>query len=120
MAQHLESAVEARFRRAVQRLGGYTMKLVPADKGAPDRLVILPGGVIRLVELKTDRGRRSPAQDYWHDRVADRGVDVDTVYGVAGVDEWAATAAQILAQLPEHLFERAKNVARGPWNEFRG
>ena len=88
MARENEAAVEAHLRRVVKRLGGYTMKLVPSDKGAPDRLVLLPGGIIRFVELKRVGGQVSPAQLYWADRAEGLGTAVDVVIGKGGVDRW--------------------------------
>lgn len=88
-AHETEAAVEAHLRRAVKELGGYTMKLLPADKGAPDRLVLLPGGVIRFVEVKRVGGRLSRAQLYWINRAGGLGTPVDTVFGKSGVDGWA-------------------------------
>lgn len=85
----LEASLEAYFRKAVrERLAGYTMKMIPVDKGAPDRIVMLPGGRIRLVELKVSGGRVSPAQRYWHERVGELGVTVATLTDRAGVDQW--------------------------------
>lgn len=83
-----ESAVEAKFRLAVKRLGGRSYKIPPAVKGIPDRLVLLPGGIIQLVELKADGGRLSPAQTYWHAQAAALGVIVQVVTGPAGVVAW--------------------------------
>ena len=83
-----ESHVEAKFREAVRRLGGITSKIVPVEKGIPDRLVLLPGGRIQLVELKADDGRLSPAQKLWHRRASERGTDVEVVIGSTGVDRW--------------------------------
>lgn len=92
-----ESVVEAYFRRVVQRrLHGYTMKLVPSDKGAPDRLALLPCGVVRLVEIKREGGKLSPAQEFWHRRAEGLQVPVDVAVGRAGVDRWAE---QMLALL---------------------
>lgn len=91
----LEASVEAYFRRVVRdRLGGYTMKMIPAEKGAPDRLVILPGGRVQLVELKVAKGGQvAPAQRYWHERAESLGVTVPVLYGRQGVDEWAESTA---------------------------
>lgn len=97
-AHETEAAVEAHLRRAVKELGGYTMKLLPADKGAPDRLVLLPGGVIRFVEVKRVGGRLSRAQLYWINRGARLGTPVDVVFGKSGVDDWARIQKRDLAE----------------------
>lgn len=85
-----ESAVEAALHRYVKKVGGLSFKLAPTVKGIPDRLVILPGGNIHLVELKTSGGRLSPAQLLWHDRAAQRGVTVTVLHSVEEVRAWLA------------------------------
>lgn len=60
-----ESAVEQSVCRQVKALGGVAWKWVsPGRNGVPDRICILPGGVVLFVELKRPgRGDgRSPAQ----------------------------------------------------------
>lgn len=86
----LEATLEDKFRLAVRRLGGRTMKMIPSTKGAPDRLVLLPGGIIRLVELKTETGTVSPRQRLWHEQAAEVGTLVHVIYGQAGVVDWVA------------------------------
>lgn len=87
----LESKLEEKFTLLVRRdLHGRTMKMIPVEKGAPDRLVLLPGGRIELVELKTDTGVVSPKQKLWHERARMLGVEVAVVRGEAGLLEWVA------------------------------
>lgn len=84
----LEAGLEAFFRKRVRLVGGYTVKLAPTEKGMPDRLVVMPGGRMYLVELKTATGAVSPAQRVWHDRMAAKGVHVHVVTGKDGVVHW--------------------------------
>jgi len=83
-----ESTVEAYLHSRVKALGGTTFKLAPTTVGMPDRMVILPGGVISLVELKTETGRLSTVQKLLHGRLAELGVQVYTLYGKLDVDDW--------------------------------
>lgn len=53
-------------------------------------MVMTPGGGIWLVELKTETGRLSKAQELWHSRAAALGTKVAVAYGRAGVDAWIA------------------------------
>lgn len=64
--------------------------MIPVEKGAPDRLVLLPGGWIELVELKTDTGVISPKQRHWHSRAAMLGTVVYVIVGEAGLAEWVS------------------------------
>lgn len=77
----LERDYERKFVARVRALGGMTLKLAPTTAGAPDRLVILPGGRIELVELKAPGGRLRPVQEVWHRKAAARGVRVRVLTG---------------------------------------
>lgn len=84
----LESTLESRLSRRVRALGGMSIKLAPIIVGTPDRLVLLPGGRMVLVELKTDTGRLSPRQVAWHAEAARREVPVVVLHGAKEMDEW--------------------------------
>lgn len=84
---HVEANLEQFFRRRVRLVGGRSSKIT-AEKGCPDRLVLMPGGRIYLVELKTERGRLEPAQVVWCQRAAALGTKVHVLYGKTGVLAW--------------------------------
>lgn len=87
--RELEASLEAYFYRMVRlRLGGRVIKMAPTEKGVPDRLVLLPGGRVYLVELKALDGRTSAAQDLFHERAAELGTRVQLLVGRHGVDRW--------------------------------
>lgn len=84
-----ESNLEKRFVKKVQELGGWAIKMNPVGlRGIPDRLVLLPEGVLVWVELKTDTGRPSKIQLAVHRKLERLGQTVDIVQGRRGVDEW--------------------------------
>lgn len=84
-----EAALEAFFRHRVRLVGGHTIKLAPTERGVPDRLVMMPGGRLYLVELKTPDGALSPIQKLWHERMRTRfGIRVHVLHGRAGVLAW--------------------------------
>lgn len=85
---HLESNLEAFFTTAVRRAGGIATKLAPTTAGLPDRLVLLPGGRMFLVELKAEGGHLSPIQREWHRRAGELGIVVVTLYGRTEVLDW--------------------------------
>ena len=63
MFDKLEKEIEEKFNKGVRRLGGRSFKWVsPGVRGVPDRVVIMPGGLIWFVELKRDGGVVSPLQ----------------------------------------------------------
>lgn len=58
-----ENRVEQRLIDGVKALGGRTFKFVsPGLAGVPDRIVILPGGIVHFVELKAPGGSPSRIQ----------------------------------------------------------
>lgn len=85
--QRLEAAVEDYFRKAVKRLLGSSFKLTIGG-GAPDRLVLLPGGITVFVELKSSTGSLDPRQRHWHHRASLLGHHVYVLSSKAQVDEW--------------------------------
>lgn len=49
----LESEIERKLIKPIRALGGLCLKLeCPGYTGMPDRMILLPGGVIRFVETK--------------------------------------------------------------------
>lgn len=85
-----EAFLESYFRTNVARLlRGRVVKMVPVEKGMPDRLVLLPGGRLELVELKTTGGTRSVTQKIWHDRAyVGQGIRVVTLHGRKQIDDY--------------------------------
>lgn len=88
---HLESNLEDFFRKAVRAAGGRATKITSMDKGLPDRLVMMPGGRMYLVELKAVGGSLSPIQVVWHERAAEIGTIVATLTGREQVTAWIAS-----------------------------
>lgn len=76
------------FARRVRELGGLSWKFAPIHAGNPDRIAMLPGGIVRFVELKADGGRLEPAQVLWHRRAAELGTVVHVVTGSEEARVW--------------------------------
>lgn len=91
-----ETKVEAHFTRRVKGLGGWAIKLIPAIRGIPDRLAILPGGRIIFVELKAPDGTVKVHQSIVHRRLASLGSPVAVLPTLEAVDEWADAQALLL------------------------
>ncbi len=82
-----ESNLERRFVREVKARGGLALKM-SGMAGIPDRLVLLPGGRVVFVELKTDGGRLSKIQRHVIAMLSRLGCEVEVLYGRDQIDEW--------------------------------
>ena len=115
----LEKDVERRFVEGVEALGGMTAKLtVEGRRGWPDRLVVLPGGVIFFVELKRPKGGSlSAVQKGLHERLRRLGArlfqlrslnDVDSFLGVIGRmhGEWLKFTGTMMDEMTSRSGER--------------
>lgn len=92
-----EAALETYFRTAVKKLlRGHTFKLIPVEVGIPDRVVLLPGGHVRFVELKAAGGSPSAMQKVWNARLGRLGFAAAFITGTAEVDDWVVQVRQEL------------------------
>lgn len=59
-----EKAIEAKLAKAVRLMGGFPLKITSANyDGMPDRLVLLPHGVLAFIELKAPGKKPRPLQE---------------------------------------------------------
>ena len=88
----VEKEIEAYLVAAVKARGGAAWKFVsPANRGVADRLVLLPGGAVWFIELKTETGKLSPLQEVFRREVMRLGGNYACLYGRKGVDLWLAS-----------------------------
>lgn len=72
-----ESYIERVLKKKVEQAGGKALKFVsPGWAGAPDRLVLLPGGRLIFVELKAPGRKPRPLQLKRHEELRALGFDV--------------------------------------------
>jgi hypothetical protein len=84
-----EKQIEKYLRLRVEERGGVCMKFVsPGQDGVPDRIVVMPGGRVYFVELKTETGKLSRIQKYQLKRLTDLDQICSVVYGKEGVNEF--------------------------------
>lgn len=89
----LEKDIEKYLTSEVKRLGGIAYKFVsPGNDGVPDRMVLLPGGRITFIELKTETGRPTKIQERQIERMRALGQDARIVYGMEQVKEFLREA----------------------------
>ncbi len=81
-----ESTIEARLVREVKNLGGLCYKFIsPGAPGVPDRIIILPGGRVVFVELKTEIGRLAKIQKWQIEEMRKRGAEICVLKGMEQV-----------------------------------
>lgn len=72
-----EKALERKLCAEVKKVGGWAIKLLPGlIKGLPDRMVLLPGGRVVFVEVKTTGLKPTKMQTLIHERLRALGFKV--------------------------------------------
>ena len=90
-----EADIEAVFVKEVKALGGRAYKWVsPGNSGVPDRVVVLPGGRVWFVELKTDTGQLTALQRNQIGKLQKCEVNVFVLRGIRGLVEFFQTVGE--------------------------
>lgn len=95
-----EKQLEKYLRLRIEEHGGACLKFVsPGQDGVPDRVVVMPGGRVYFVELKTQTGKLSRIQKYQLKRLINLHQICSVIYGKEGVkaflrdvDNWVVTS----------------------------
>jgi hypothetical protein len=87
-----ESEIEQHLVKQVKALGGEVRKVKwIGRRGAPDRLVMLPGREVAVwVELKAPGEKLKPHQAREHERMARMGQTLAVIDSIEGVEELLA------------------------------
>ena len=81
-----EKVIEQYFVAEVKRLGGIALKLNSTSmKGLPDRLILLPNGVLFFAELKATGKKARPLQKFIHQKLQKLGFIVYVIDSKAQV-----------------------------------
>lgn len=93
-----EKEVESYLRKKCLERGWLCEKFIPDnDNGMPDRLVLLPDGMVAWVELKTDDGKLSELQKYQHKKLSDLGQLVFVAWNRGEVDNAVSEIERIVS-----------------------
>lgn len=83
-----ESDIEKWLVSQIKTLGGFADKFTsPGNPGVPDRIIVMPGGRVIFVELKTEIGRLSGIQKWQRERYREKGVDFRVIKGMDAARE---------------------------------
>lgn len=76
----MEKELERWLGQKLKKLGCIYMKFVsPGHDGVPDRIIVMPGGDVLFVELKSETGRLSHTQAFQIARLRQKGATVKIV-----------------------------------------
>ena len=95
----LESRLEDHFQAGVRSLGGMAIKQPATRVGVPDRTVLLPGGLVKFVELKKSGEKPSAIQLEIHRRMRALGADVVVLTGLSEILAWLNDQREALRTL---------------------
>lgn len=91
-----EKDIERFLVNSIKKLGGVAYKFVsPGNAGVPDRLIVMPGGKIYFVELKTEKGVPTVLQCRQMDRLFSIGCDVTLLQGLEQVKNFLARISEV-------------------------
>jgi len=98
MEMERERDIEKYMRQEVEKMGGMFLKWVsPGNDGVPDRIAILPTGMVVFIELKAEDGRVSQLQEWWIRKLRDRRCIACVV---RGMEEARAAVRVMRAAIP--------------------
>ena len=99
LARDREVTVEAHLCKRIKELGGKAYKFKsPQNAGVPDRLCVLPAGLVFFIEVKRGLGKLSPLQVATLNDMANKGHYVAVVYTKEQVDGLVKTIALMVKQ----------------------
>ena len=84
-----EKVLEKYLVAEVKSLGGWAVKLLSGlVTGLPDRLCLLPGGVVAFVEVKTTGKKATPRQLIVHKKLRQLGFQVEVLDSKEGINNF--------------------------------
>ena len=82
-----ERDVEQKLRSEVEKRGGRCFKFLSSVSGVPDRLLLLPGGLVFFVELKKKGEKPRKLQEVQMRKIRELGFRVRVVDSEQGIQE---------------------------------
>lgn len=89
MEKESEKKIEARLREEIKSRGGLALKLLSQyHRGLPDRIVLLPGGRIYFIELKSTGEKPGLLQRKAHELLQSLGFQVGVIDSTEGLQRF--------------------------------
>lgn len=108
-----EKTLEARLVREIEALGGMALKYTSQfHRGIPDRIVLLPPGVLTFVELKSTGQKPTKLQMHAMDKLSMLGFDCKVIDSTEGLNEYLAAVGATLEMLPDLTEKREEMLER--------
>ena len=83
-----EKDIEAYLKKRLEAMGCLFLKWVsPGNDGVPDRILIIPGGRICFVEVKTRTGHMTGLQIAWQKKLKQKCCNTICIHGRDEADE---------------------------------
>ena len=94
----MEKDIERYLTKGIEKLGGKCYKWVSTNaNGVPDRIVLLPKGIIIFVELKDYKGKVSELQKVQHRIIKNLGFQVYILNSKERVNEFLSYAKELIS-----------------------
>ena len=75
-----EKLLEKKLADGIKKIGGWTLKLLSTHiAGLPDRICLVPGGIVFFAEIKTTKKKPSKIQLFIHEKIRKIGFEVYVV-----------------------------------------
>lgn len=76
------------MREEIEKVGGLALKFVsPGRAGVPDRIILMPKGKVKFVELKSKEGKESKLQSYMFKKFEKLGFQVKIINSESEIEE---------------------------------
>ena len=107
MNQESEKTLEARLRKEIEKRGGMALKLSSQlHRGLPDRMVLLPNGVLYFVEMKTTGKKPTHLQTHCHEQLRALHFPVLVIDSTKALEDFLAIADFEQAEIESSTGER--------------
>ena len=97
-----EKTLEARLVREIEARGGMALKYTSQfHRGIPDRICLLPPGILTFVELKSTGQKPTKLQEHAMEKLTSLGFDCLVIDTTEKLEEYLGHVDQTIEKLPQ-------------------